>query len=48
MSDVFGSMVKQHALGQTGADADWLIGAGFLSDPQATALRSMKDPASEN
>ncbi len=44
MSDVFGSMIKQHALGQTSQDADWLIGAGLLLDPKAIALRSMKDP----
>jgi Zn-dependent metalloprotease len=46
MSDVFGSMVKQYALGQTVDEADWLIGAGLLRDPQATALRSVKDPGS--
>ena len=28
----FGSMVKQHALGQTAEQADWLIGAGMLAD----------------
>ncbi|MFE9097753.1 M4 family metallopeptidase [Streptomyces sp. NPDC007264] len=45
MSDVFGSLIKQHALGQTAADADWLIGAGLLA-PRVTgkALRSMKEP----
>jgi Zn-dependent metalloprotease len=44
MSDVFGSMIKQHALGQTSDQADWLIGAGLLVDAEAIALRSMKDP----
>jgi Zn-dependent metalloprotease len=44
MSDVFGSMVKQHKLGQTSADADWLIGAGLLRDARAKALRSMSNP----
>ena len=29
-SDVFGSLVKQHALGQTADQADWLIGADLL------------------
>ena len=29
MSDVFGSLVKQHSLGQTARKADWLIGAGL-------------------
>ncbi|MEU7631498.1 M4 family metallopeptidase [Nocardia sp. NPDC049220] len=45
LSDVFGSLVKQYTLGQTAADADWLIGAGLLS-PRVTgkALRSMKAP----
>ncbi|WP_228982586.1 M4 family metallopeptidase [Streptomyces sp. DH12] len=45
MSDVFGSLVKQYALGQTAEQADWLIGAGLLSDRvQGEALRSMKAP----
>ena len=45
MSDVFGSLVKQHALGQTAEEADWLIGAGLLAaDVQGVALRSMKAP----
>jgi Zn-dependent metalloprotease len=47
ISDVFGSMIKQKALGQTAATADWLIGAGLFI-PKAgvnrTALRSMKAP----
>ncbi|MFF6994963.1 M4 family metallopeptidase [Streptomyces sp. NPDC008313] len=45
MSDVFGSLIKQYALGQTAAEADWLIGAGLLA-PRVTgkALRSMKAP----
>jgi Zn-dependent metalloprotease len=47
ISDVFGSMVKQKALNQTAATADWLIGAGLFI-PKAgvnrTALRSMKAP----
>ncbi len=45
LSDVFGSLVKQHALGQSAAEADWLIGAGlFTSRVRGTALRSMKAP----
>ncbi|MFB9390907.1 M4 family metallopeptidase [Streptomyces coeruleoprunus] len=45
MSDVFGSLVKQYALGQTAEQADWLIGAGLLSDRvEGVALRSMKAP----
>ncbi|QMU68213.1 M4 family metallopeptidase [Streptacidiphilus sp. P02-A3a] len=45
VSDVFGSMVKQFTLGQTAAQADWLIGAGLLAPGvQGVALRSMKAP----
>lgn len=45
MSDVFGSMVKQWALKQSAADADWLIGADvFTPGIDADALRSMKAP----
>lgn len=45
VSDVFGSLIKQYALGQTASEADWLIGAGLLA-PRVTgkALRSMKAP----
>ncbi|GHH86945.1 metalloprotease [Streptomyces sulfonofaciens] len=45
LSDVFGSLIKQYTLGQTAAEADWLIGAGLLA-PRVTgeALRSMKAP----
>ncbi|MGW2080040.1 M4 family metallopeptidase [Streptomyces sp. NPDC001939] len=45
VSDVFGSLIKQYSLGQSAADADWLIGAGLLA-PRVTgkALRSMKAP----
>src|SRR5215216_393759 len=45
LSDVWGSLVKQHILGQTAEAADWLIGAGlFTSAVQGVALRSMKEP----
>jgi len=43
ISDVFGSMIKQYALKQSAADADWLIGGGLLKFP-GQALRSMKAP----
>jgi len=44
-SDVFGSMIKQHALNQTVDKADWLIGAGlFTRKVDGVALRSMKEP----
>jgi Zn-dependent metalloprotease len=47
MSDVFGTMVKQWALGQSVDQADWLIGAGLLTPLiKGVALRSMKDPGS--
>ncbi|MCB5164809.1 M4 family metallopeptidase [Streptomyces bambusae] len=45
MSDVFGSLIKQYTLGQTAAEADWLIGSGlFAPSVEGTALRSMKAP----
>jgi len=50
-SDVFGSLVKQHARGQTAEEADWLIGLGIFTnkvqsgDPnRGPALRSMLHP----
>jgi Zn-dependent metalloprotease len=47
LSDVFGSLVKQFALGQTADQADWLIGAGILGPAlNGVALRSMKAPGS--
>ncbi|WP_053849741.1 M4 family metallopeptidase [Streptomyces sp. NRRL B-24085] len=47
MSDVFGSLIKQYTLGQTAAEADWLIGAGLLAPSvSGKALRSMKEPGS--
>ncbi|MFF3464999.1 M4 family metallopeptidase [Streptomyces sp. NPDC002619] len=45
LSDVFGSLIKQYSLGQSAAEADWLIGAGLLAPRvTGTALRSMKAP----
>jgi len=44
-SDVFGTLIKQHALKQTVDKADWLIGAGlFTRKVNGVALRSMKEP----
>jgi Zinc metalloprotease (elastase) len=44
-SDVFGSLVKQHALGQTAEQADWIIGAGlFTPRVHGIGIRSMKAP----
>ncbi|MDC5696142.1 M4 family metallopeptidase [Intrasporangium calvum] len=45
VSDVFGVLVKQRALGQTAADADWLVGADLLLPTvQGQALRDMRNP----
>ncbi|HEY5834552.1 M4 family metallopeptidase [Streptomyces sp.] len=45
VSDVFGSLIKQHGLGQSAQEADWLIGAGLLAPGvRGVALRSMKEP----
>jgi Zn-dependent metalloprotease len=45
ISDVFGSLVKQWANGQSADQADWLIGAGlFTAAVQGKALRSMAAP----
>lgn len=45
VSDVFGSLVKQHLRGETADQADWLIGEGLFTDQvQGVALRSMKAP----
>ncbi|MEV4741463.1 M4 family metallopeptidase [Streptomyces sp. NPDC049555] len=46
VSDVFGSLIKQYALGQSTDQADWLIGAGLLGPgvDKGAALRSMKAP----
>lgn len=45
ISDVFGSLVKQHKLNQKADEADWLIGAGILGPAlNGVALRSMKAP----
>ena len=45
MSDVFGSLVKQHVHRQTAKRADWLIGAGIWAKGiHGKALRSMKAP----
>ena len=45
ISDVFASMAKQRALGQTAGEADWLIAEElFRPGINAKALRSMKEP----
>lgn len=45
ISDVFGSLVKQYGLGQSAADADWVLGAGILGPAMpGQGLRSMKAP----
>ncbi len=45
ISDVFGVLVKQYALGQTAAEADWLVGAELLlPGVHGRALRDMHHP----
>ena len=45
ISDVFGSMYKQWLLGQSSADASWLIGEGiFAPGVQARGIRSLAEP----
>ena len=45
VSDVFGAVVKQFALGQSAEEADWLIGAELLlPGVEGVALRSMAAP----
>jgi len=45
ISDVFGSIVKQWALGETVDEADWLIGADILAPGvHGRALRDMEHP----
>src|ERR671925_1008848 len=47
IADVAGVMVKQRKLGQTAAEADWLIGADIRGNEfEGDALRSMKAPGS--
>lgn len=44
-ADVFGTLVRQHMLNQTPAEADWIIGKGlFSSNVQGVGIRSMKEP----
>lgn len=45
ISDVFGSLIKQYANGQSADQADWIIGAGLLAEGiDGAGLRSMKAP----
>jgi Zn-dependent metalloprotease len=47
IADVFGSLVKQHALRQTFSEADWIIGAGIFGPAISGAgLRSLAAPGS--
>jgi Zn-dependent metalloprotease len=48
VSDCMGSLVMQYALGQTAANASWLIGADIVGPLLQPALRSMKDPRNPN
>jgi Zn-dependent metalloprotease len=45
MSDVLGSLVKQYQLQQLASEADWIIGAGLLTENvNGVGIRSMKEP----
>lgn len=45
MSDVFGSLVKQYQSQQVASEADWIIGAGLLTENvNGVGIRSMKAP----
>ena len=45
VSDVFGTLVRQHQARQSAAEADWLIGVGlFTANVNGKALRSMTAP----
>lgn len=45
VSDVFGALVEQRALGQTAESASWLIGEGIFTDQvEGNALRDMRAP----
>lgn len=45
LSDVFATLVKQYALRQTAAEADWIIGQGlFTSNVNGLGVRSLKAP----
>ncbi|MFE7562524.1 M4 family metallopeptidase [Kitasatospora sp. NPDC057500] len=45
VADVFASLVKQYALGQTADQADWLLGIGIIAPSvKAKALRSLAAP----
>jgi Zn-dependent metalloprotease len=48
VSDVFGIMIKQRALGVDSTQSDWLIGAEIVGPALAPALRSMKAPGTAN
>ncbi|HTZ43863.1 MAG TPA: M4 family metallopeptidase [Jatrophihabitans sp.] len=48
ISDVFGSLVRQHHRNQDAASADWLIGSDIVGPELSPALRSMKDPGHAN
>ncbi|KAA0018092.1 M4 family metallopeptidase [Antrihabitans cavernicola] len=48
ISDVFGSLVKQYALHQSAATANWLIGEDIVGPLLLPALRSMKAPGTAN
>lgn len=47
ISDVFGCLVKQYALGQSARDASWVIGEGLLMPSiNGDGIRNLKEPGS--
>lgn len=45
ISDVFGELIQQHALGQSAAQADWVVGDGIWKDGiKGRGLRDMLNP----
>ena len=46
-ADVFGALAKQHSLGQTAKEGDWVIGRGLFTEKvRGEGIRSMKAPGS--
>jgi len=45
LSDVFGALAKQYRMKQKASNADWVIGAGLLTEKiNGVGIRSMKNP----
>lgn len=45
ISDVFGALVQQYALGESAGESDWMIGKGiFTANVNGRGIRSLKEP----